>query len=523
MTSMTEPLFADPRVDVERRDDGVVILRNPYPMPPAAEHIGDWLDRWAFEVPDRIWVAERNAAGGWREVNYSDARRMVRAIATWLLERGFSIERPIVILSDNSVDQALLSLAGFYCGIPVAAISPAYSLMSADHAKLRQLVGEMHPGMIYVSDADQFAPALAALADLHPGPVVAGRGTDNPEILAFHSLMENTDDAAVDTAAAEVNDDTICRFLFTSGSTGKPKAVINTQRMITANQTAKSVIWPMLEREPPVIVDWLPWSHTFGGNHNFFLVLRNGGTLYVDGGKPAPPLFPQTIANLKSVPSTIHFNVPRGYDMLVEALRDDAELRWQFFSEMKVIFYAAAALPQHLWDSLRELSIKTVGRQIPLVSAWGSTETAPLATDCHFQADRSGNIGLPIPGVELKLVPAGGKMEIRVRGPSVTPGYWKQPELTAAAFDDEGFYKIGDAVRFVDPDNPVKGLLFDGRVSEDFKLTTGTWVSVGALRVAGISALEPVAQDIIVTGHDREEIGFSDRSEYRSVSGDRRR
>jgi feruloyl-CoA synthase len=286
--------------------------------------------------------------------------------------------------------------------------------------------------------------------------------------------------------------------------------VINTQRMLTSSQQAKAQTWTFLEgaRDDLVILDWLPWSHTFGANHNFNLVLRNGGTLYIDGGKPAPGLFSTSLANLRSVRPTVYFNVPRGFDMLITALRGDDELRRKFFGEVKFAFYAGAALPQNLWDALEELSIKTSGHALAMVSAWGSTETSPLATDCHFQAQRSGNIGVPIPGTELKLVPSGDKLEIRVRGPNVTPGYWKAPELTAQAFDAEGFYMIGDAVRFADPERPELGLFFDGRVAEDFKLNSGTWVSVGTLRVAGIAALSPLAQDIVVTGHGRDDVRF---------------
>jgi feruloyl-CoA synthase len=307
-----------------------------------------------------------------------------------------------------------------------------------------------------------------------------------------------------------VTPDTIAKFLFTSGSTGTPKAVINTQRMLTSSQQAKAQTWSFLDNtaEDLVILDWLPWSHTFGANHNFNLVLRNGGTLYIDGGKPAPGLFAMSLANLRSVMPTVYFNVPRGFDMLIAALRDDDELRRRFFAEVRFAFYAGAALPQNLWDAMEELSIKIVGRALPMVSAWGSTETSPLATDCHFQAKRSGNIGVPIPGTELKLVPSGDKLEVRVRGPNVTPGYWKAPELTAQAFDTDGFYLIGDAVSFADPDRPELGLFFDGRVAEDFKLNSGTWVSVGTLRVAGITALAPLAQDIVVSGHGGDHVRF---------------
>jgi feruloyl-CoA synthase len=333
---------------------------------------------------------------------------------------------------------------------------------------------------------------------------------DTTDAISFRHIAATPETPAVATAFAAVGPDTIAKLLFTSGSTGTPKAVINTQRMLTSSQQAKAQTWSFLDSAADhlVLLDWLPWSHTFGANHNFNLVLRNGGTLYIDGGKPAPGLFATSLANLRSVMPTVYFNVPRGFDMLISALRDDDGLRQRFFSEVKFAFYAGAALPQNLWDAMEELSIKTVGRALPMVSAWGSTETSPLATDCHFQAQRSGNIGVPVPGTELKLVPSGDKLEVRVRGPNVTPGYWKAPELTAQAFDADGFYLIGDAVTFADPDRPELGLFFDGRVAEDFKLNSGTWVSVGTLRVAGITALAPLVQDIVVTGHGGDHVRF---------------
>ena len=309
-------------------------------------------------------------------------------------------------------------------------------------------------------------------------------------------------------AFAAVGPDTIAKFLFTSGSVGTPKAVINTQRMMCSNQLAKELVWPFLRSNRPVVCEWLPWSHTFGGNHDFNMVLRWGGSFYIDDGKPTPALIEKTLRNLREVSPTIYFSVPRAYDMLVPHLRQDAALRERFFRRLQVIMYAGAALPQHLWNELEALSEASVGARIPMVSSWGSTETAPLATDCHFQAVRAGVIGVPVPGTELKLVPSHGKLEVRVRGPNVFTGYWKQPELTAKSFDDEGYYLIGDAVEFVDAAHPERGLLYDGRVGEDFKLLTGTWVHVGSVRVAGIDAMSPIAQDIVVTGHDRDEIGF---------------
>jgi feruloyl-CoA synthase len=505
----SETLFATPSIVADRRADGSILLRSTVPLGESARCVGDWLEHWARETPERIFLGERgNVEAPWTTVTYGDALRKVRSAAAWILAQALSAEHPLVILSDNSIDHALFALAAMHVGVPSAAISPAYSLMSRDFDKLKSMIGLLEPGAIYVSGTKPFAAALGAIKPLHRAKIVSGNA-DDANAIAFASVTAAPETPDVAKAFAAVTPDTIAKFLFTSGSTGTPKAVINTQRMLTSSQQAKAQTWTFLDSARDlVILDWLPWSHTFGANHNFNLVLRNGGSLYVDGGKPAPGLFAASLANLRSVTPTVYFNVPRGFDMLIAALRGDDELRKKFFSEVKFAFYAGAALPQNLWDALEELSIKTVGRALPMVSAWGSTETSPLATDCHFQAKRSGNIGVPIPGTELKLVPSGDKLEVRVRGPNVTPGYWKAPELTAQAFDGEGFYLIGDAVKFADPDHPELGLFFDGRVAEDFKLDSGTWVSVGTLRLAGIAALAPLAQDIVVTGHGGDEVRF---------------
>jgi feruloyl-CoA synthase len=503
-------LFATPRTVAEHRADGSIVLRSPEPLRDGARCVGDWLEQWARQKPDTVFLAERDSADTpWATMTYAGALRRVRAAASWILAQGLGAERPLVILSDNSIDHALLALAAQHVGVPSAAISPAYSLMSKDFDKLRSMISLLEPGAIYVSATKPFAAALAAIKPLHRAQVISGNASD-ADALAFRTVAATPETADVARAFAAVTPDTIAKFLFTSGSTGTPKAVINTQRMLTSSQQAKAQTWTFLEqgRDDLVILDWLPWSHTFGANHNFNLVLRNGGSLYIDGGKPAPGVFAMSLANLRSVMPTVYFNVPRGFDMLIAALRGDGELCRRFFSEVKFAFYAGAALPQNLWDALEELSVKTVGRAMPMVSAWGSTETSPLATDCHFLAERSGNIGVPIPGTELKLVTSGDKLEVRVRGPNVTTGYWKAPELTRQAFDDEGFYLIGDAVKFADAKRPERGLFFDGRVAEDFKLNSGTWVSVGTLRLAGIAALAPLAQDIVITGHGGDEVRF---------------
>jgi feruloyl-CoA synthase len=364
--------------------------------------------------------------------------------------------------------------------------------MSKDFGKLKTIFELVRPGLVYAADAPKFAPALAAVGAV---------------LTPIEKLLEANPGSTLEREHARVNPDTVAKILFTSGSTGIPKGVINTHRMLCANQQQLAQAWPFVEDSPPVVVDWLPWNHTFGGNHNFNMVLRNGGTIYVDGGKPAPGLVEATARNLKEISPTMYFNEPRGYDLLLPFLEKDAELRRNFFRELQVLFYAAAALPLNLWQRIRKLADDEKASGLAMLSAWGSTETSPLATSVHFIMERPGVIGLPVAGCELKLVPSAGKLEVRVRGTNVTPGYYKRADLTKAAFDDEGFYRIGDAVKFADPQDPAKGIVFDGRVAEDFKLTTGTWVNVGAVRVKLIAAADPLIQDAIITGHDRDEVG----------------
>lgn len=504
----TGRLFAEPNVVLTEGQSGQIYLECGHALPTPARCVGEWLEHWARESPDREFIAERTSdSDGWRKFTYAEALARVRELAGGLLKTDAGVDRPLAILSENSVDHSLLTLAALHVGIPVAAISTAYSLLSTDHAKLKSMIELLDPSLIYVSNAETYGTALAAIGGLHRARTLSSEAGDQPGVVPLSAFGASDNRAAVDSAFGRIGPDTISRLLFTSGSTGLPKAVINTHRMMASNQEALRTLWPILGERPPVIVDWLPWSHTFGANYTTNLVLRNGGTLYVDDGKPAPQLIGKTIRNIKEVRPNLCFNVPRGYDLLVSELEADPAFRDAFFS-MDLVFYAAAALPQTLWNQIHALSEETIGRKIPLVSAWGSTETAPMATNCYFQAETSGNIGLPVPGTTLKILPNGNKLEVRVKGPNVTPGYYKNESATQAAFDAEGFYEIGDAVRLADPNDPSKGLFFDGRVSEDFKLTSGTWVSVGELRVAGIDALAPLAQDIVVTGHDRNEVGF---------------
>ena len=505
--------YAPAAVHLEHAPGGDLILRSGHALPAFPRCNGEWLTYWADAVPERTLYAER-AAGGWREVSYQQGLQAARAIGTDLLRRGLSPERPVAVLSDNSIDHALLALAAQYAGIPVAPISQAYSLLSKDHAKLKAIFRLLDPGLVYVGDEARFAPALAALGEFK-FDLIASAPAQHAE--RFSALLAMAPSLEVDAAFAAVGPDTIAKFLFTSGSTGEPKAVINTQRMLCSNQASWRVLWPFLADTPPVLVDWMPWNHTFGGNADCNMVLANGGTLYIDEGKPAPGLIERTAANLKEIAPTIYLNVPRGFDMLLPFLESDAALRKNFFSRLQMIFYAGAALPPSLWARLETLGMEETGHRVRMTSAWGSTETAPMATAVHYDIDKAGVIGNPAPGTTLRLLPIGHsadesdgktKYEIRVKGPNVTPGYWKREDLTRAAFDEEGFYKIGDAVRFADDSDPARGIEFAGRVAEDFKLTSGTWVHTGALRVKAITALAPVAQDIVVTGHDRDAVGF---------------
>jgi len=483
--------FAEARLLVEKRSDGSTILSSPQPLGPYPRALGEWLVHWAEKAPERVFLSER-AGDGWRRVSYAEAHDAARRIGESLLARGLSAAQPVAILSDNSVDHALLSLGAMHAGIPVAPVSPAYSLMSKDHAKLKAIFKLLKPGLVFAQGAAKFAPALAA---------VGASATPIEELLSAKA------GSRIDTAYAKVGPDTVAKILFTSGSTGAPKGVINTHRMLCSNQQAWAQLWPFVEDIPPVLCEWLPWNHTFGGNATFNMVLRNGGTLYVDGGKPAPGLVEITARNLREVSPTMYFNVPRGFDLLLPFLESDAELRRNFFRNLEVIFYAGAALPQNLWERLEALAVGEKGGRLSMLSAWGSTETSPMAACVHYHIERAGVVGNPAPGTELKLVASGGKFEVRVRGPNVTPGYYGRDDLTKAAFDEEGFYRIGDAMKFADEQDPARGIAFDGRVAEDFKLMSGTWVHVGAVRVKLIAACDPLVQDAVITGHDREEMG----------------
>jgi len=501
--------MASPEVEVENLGDGGVILRSPQPIGEYPDSQNAWLVAWAEETPDAIFVADRTGPNGeWRRVSYKDFLAQVKSIGQALLNRNLSVDRLVAILSDNAVDNALLLFGAMHVGIPVVPISPAYSLMSQDFGKLKYIIGMVSPGLVYVADGEKFGNALKAIDIGEVEIVVSENSPKTGKSTLFGDLLATEPTTDVDQAYAKVGPDTIAKILFTSGSTGQPKGVINTQRMLCSNQQAMAQCWSFVSEKPPVVVDWLPWNHTFGGNFVLNMTLRNGGTIYVDGGKPAPGIIEQTVANLKDISPTIYNNVPRGFDMLLPYLESDAELRESFFKNLDVIFYAAAALTQTAWERLEVLSGKATGQRVMMLSGWGSTETAPDNTIVYWPIKKAGVIGLPIPGTEIKLVPNEDKLEVRVRGPNIMPGYWKQEELTKEVFDEDGFYCIGDAARYEDPLDPCKGIVFDGRVSENFKLSTGTWVSVGNLRTTVVAAADNVIQDAVIAGHDRDEIGI---------------
>ncbi len=484
------------------------MIESPVTLGRYETQVGQMLRHWAAQTPLSPFLVERDNDGRWVRLCYAEAADRADSVSQALLDRNLSLERPVMVLSGNSIEHALLSLGAMQVGIPVVPVSPAYSLLSGDHQRLKALFELCSPGLVYVSDSGPFGPALAALP-LAGAELVTGTNSGaGPSATAFSDLLATPAEGAVNRAFDAVGPETVAKILFTSGSTGVCKGVINTHRMLCSNQKSLALVWPFIEKVRPLLLDWLPWNHTFGGNHNFTLVLRNGGVMYIDAGKPLPELIEQTIANLREVSPTMYFNVPAGYSMLLPYLEDDKVLCEHFFRNLKLLMFAAAALPKDLWERLERLSVAVLGRKVPITSAWGTTETAPLATTAHFPIEDIANIGIPVPGVSVKMLPFGDKMELRVKGPNITPGYHRRPELTAKMFDEEGYYLAGDAGRLVDPLDPARGILFDGRITEDFKLMTGTWVSTGTVRVNAIAAASPLIRDAVVTGSNRADIGL---------------
>ena len=510
---MRTPLFlgdeslAPPSVLREDRADGSFLLRSAEPLRPYARCIGDWLDEWAMATPDAVFLAERGPEGEWLRLTYREARAQVGRIAQGLIALDMQPHRSVVIISDNGIDHALLSLAALYIGKVSCTVSSAYTRMTSDWSKLHGILDMLDPGLVYASDAAVYGEALARW----PGsaPLYFSRNArELPDARSFASLAAARQGPMVERLAAAVKPQTEAKYLLTSGSTGTPKVVVNTHQMLCANQQQIAQVWPFLTREPLVLVEWLPWSHTFGANHNFNMALAHGGALYIDEGRPAPGLIEKTLANLREIQPNFHFNVPRGFDMLLPYLERDPQAAREVFERLDGIFYAGAALPQSTWERLQKVAAGVRNEPVWFTCAWGATETSPAVTSVHWQIERAGCIGLPLPGTEVKFVPNGEKLELRVKGPQVFSGYRNAPDVTAAAFDQEGFYCIGDAGKLVDLSDPAKGIAFDGRVAEDFKLTSGTWVSVGTVRLRAVSAMSPYVADAVVTGHDRDELGL---------------
>ena len=507
----------------EERADGAVLVRPVDRLGAFPEKLTERFAHFAAVAPDRLWIAERDPSGRWRRLHYGEAFRTAKIIAAGLIRRGLGAERPVMILSGNDLEHALLAIACLHVGVPYAPVSPAYSLIARDPSKLTHIANRLTPGLIFASDGASYSRALAALA-AHGAEIVVTRKPPPGGATLFSNLAAGApEERAVARAHHGATGDSVAKILFTSGSTAAPKGVINTQRMLTANQEMIANYFRFLKEEPPVLVDWLPWNHTFGGNHNFGLVVYNGGSLYIDEGRPSPAGIDATVRNLREIATTAYFNVPKGFEELAPRLTADRALRETFFSRLNMNFFAGAGLAQHVWDEIDEAAISALGARVPMMTGLGATETGPFALACAPEHCRSGYVGLPVPGVELKMTPSEGKFEARVRGPAVTPGYWRDPEATAKAFDEEGWYRMGDAIKFIDENDRAKGFKFDGRIAEDFKLSTGTWVSVGPLRAKIIGHFAPLLRDVVIAGVDRDEIGalaFPDIDGCRAACGD---
>ena len=508
--------FGVTRVALRDGPGGAQYLTAEQPLQDYAHRITDRLLHWAQVAPDRIWMARRSrhadgSTGDWQSISFAQALQGARSIGQALLDRRLNTERPVAILSENDLEHALLALGCIYAGVPYCPVSPAYSTVSTDYEKLRHVLRTTTPGLVFASDATRYGKALAAAVDAGTEVCIGGGGPLRGVVTPFAELLASLATPAVDAAMRATGPDTIVKFLFTSGSTKLPKAVINTQRMWCANQQQMRQSMPVLatetEGQHPVLVDWLPWNHTFGGNHNYGLTLYNGGTLYIDDGKPVPALIGETLRNLREIAPTVYFNVPTGFEAIANAMHADPVLRKNLLSRVKMFFYAGAALAQPVWDSLHAAQEAEIGERIVMGTGLGMTESSPFGIFVTNPNVKAGDLGVPTPGLELKLVPIDGKIEVRYRGPNITPGYWRAPQETAEAFDDEGFFCTGDAVRWIDEGNPNLGLKFDGRIAEDFKLATGTFVSVGPLRGKIIAAGAPYVQDAVITGLNLREVG----------------
>ena len=491
-------------IQMDVRDDGVICLKSTLPLQEHPYKITERLQYWASASPEKVFLGQRDKKGNWKTLSYREVWQKVQAIAQFLLDADVSTEKPIAILSGNSLEHGLLALAAMHVGIPYSPISPAYSLRSTDYGKLKHCIRSLTPGLIFVQDAHVFEKALAATAAKIT--VVAVEHPSKGHLL-FEDILDTAITPAVQAAYEDVDADTIAKILFTSGSTGQPKGVINTHGNMTTNWQQITQTFPFMANGGLNLIDWLPWNHTFGGNHNFGLTLYNGGSLYIDEGNPTPKGIAATVRNLTDIAPTVYFNVPRGFEELIPRLKADEQLRNFFFSQLKMFFYAGASMPQHVWNGLEQLAWETTGKRLLIATGLGMTEASPSAMFNTAYGSASGMLGVPVPGLEVKLVADGDKMEVRFRGNNIMPGYWRNVEATAEAFDEEGYYKTGDALKLVDPNDPNKGMIFDGRITEDFKLDTGTWVSVGVLRGKMIKAADGLIQDVVITGHDRSFVG----------------
>jgi len=504
--------FGVTRVNLRDGAPGVHYLRAEKELPPYPERLTDRLKHWADTAPERTFMARRvkladGSTGDWRHVSYAQAWATARSIAQGLVNRGLNAERPVVILSENDLEHALLALGCIVAGVPFVPTSPPYSLISQDYDKLKHVLRTVTPGLVFAADGARYGKAIAATVGADTEVVLTEGQVEGLSTTRFADLASTPATAAVDAAMAATGPDTIVKFLFTSGSTKLPKAVINTQRMWCANQQQMMTSMPVLAEQPLVLVDWLPWNHTFGGNHNFGMVIFHGGTLYIDDGKPTPALMHETLRNLREIAPTVYFNVPTGFEAIALAMKTDDALRKTLLSRVKMFFYAGAALAQPIWDSLYESQEREIGERIVMSTGLGMTESGPFGIFVTNPNVRAGDLGVPTPGLELKLVDMGGKTEVRYKGPNITPGYWRAPKETAEAFDDEGFFCTGDAVKWIDETDVHLGLKFDGRIAEDFKLATGTFVSVGPLRGKIIAAGAPYIQDAVLTGLNMKEVG----------------
>ena len=500
------------RVNMREGAGGVRYMSADQKLEDYATRITDRLVHWATTKPKATMLAKRvknadGSLGDWRHISYGQAWESAQAIAQALIDRGLSAERPVVIMSENDLEHALLSLGCLVAGVPFCPASPAYSTISQDFEKLHHILTTLTPGLVFAADAKRYGKAIEAAVGkdievvLHSGEI-AGRVTT-----PFENLLATQVTPLVDAAMKATGPDTIAKFLFTSGSTKLPKAVVNTQRLWCANQQQMAQSMPVLAETPPVLVDWLPWNHTFGGNHNFGMVMYHGGTLYIDEGKPTPALMGETLRNLREIAPTVYFNVPTGFEAIANAMKTDDALRKNLLSRVQMFFYAGAALAQPIWDSLHESQEREIGERIVMGTGLGMTESGPFAIFVASPFVKAGDLGVPTPGMELKLVPNSDKIEVRYKGPNIAPGYWRAPQETQEAFDEEGFFCTGDAVKWIDENDVHQGLKFDGRIAEDFKLATGTFVSVGPLRGKIIAAGAPYVQDAVITGLNMHEVG----------------